>query len=113
MKYTRVPLGLVGAALSAAVWAGNPIGPALRFALSAQGLPQEGVWKGTPVLADINGDGLLDLAAHSLQGTGASVWLGMARGDGLKPRRAFKVSRPSVEGVGLPLGTSTAMAGWT
>ncbi|MBV8356716.1 MAG: VCBS repeat-containing protein [Deltaproteobacteria bacterium] len=38
------------------------------------------MWKSTPVLADINGDGFVDLAALSRLGNGAHVWLGDGKG---------------------------------
>jgi len=38
------------------------------------------MWKSTPALGDTNGDGLLDLAAHSRLEHGAQVWLGNGQG---------------------------------
>ncbi len=55
-------------------------GPAPRFALSAGGLAETGMWKCTPVLADINRDGHLDLLAINRLGDGAHVWLGDGKG---------------------------------
>jgi hypothetical protein len=40
----------------------------LTFVLSADGLPQDGMWKSTPVFADINGDGFPDLIALCASG---------------------------------------------
>jgi len=54
--------------------------PAPKFALSASGLPEAGMWKCTPVLADINRDGHLDILAINRLGDGAHVWLGDGRG---------------------------------
>lgn len=52
----------------------------LRFVLAAEGLPQDGLWKSTPVFADINEDGFLDLAAIVRKGEGAHVWIGDGTG---------------------------------
>src|SRR3954471_9095530 len=52
----------------------------LKYALAAQALPQDGIWKSTPVFADVNEDGFLDLAAHPRLGAGAHVWLGDGKG---------------------------------
>lgn len=56
-------------------------GPALKFALAAGGLPESGIWKCTPVLADINRDGHLDILAISRLGDGTHVWLGDGKGN--------------------------------
>src|ERR1700751_1955457 len=46
-------------------------GPYLKWELAPNGLPSDGMWKSTPVLADIKGDGFLDLAAIARLGNGA------------------------------------------
>lgn len=51
-----------------------------RFALATEGLPRDGLWKSTPVFADVNKDGFLDLAATIRKGDGARVWLGNGKG---------------------------------
>lgn len=56
-------------------------GPAPRFALSASGLAEIGMWKCTPVLADINRDGHLDILAINRLADGVHVWLGDGRGN--------------------------------
>lgn len=55
-------------------------GPVPKFTLAASGLPGAGMWKCTPVLADINRDGHLDILAINRLGDGAHVWLGDGRG---------------------------------
>jgi hypothetical protein len=50
------------------------------FRLSVQGLPEDGLFKGVPILTDINGDTHLDLIAHERKGSGARVWLGDGAG---------------------------------
>ncbi|MGH6813223.1 MAG: FG-GAP repeat domain-containing protein [Methylocella sp.] len=50
------------------------------------------MWKSTPVFADVNGDGSLDLAALPRLGNGAHVWLGDGKG----------TWRDASEGLGLP-----------
>jgi FG-GAP-like repeat/FG-GAP repeat len=52
----------------------------LKYVLATKGLPQDGIWKSTPVFADINEDGFLDLAALPRLGKGAQVWLGDGKG---------------------------------
>lgn len=54
--------------------------PAFRYRLVADGLPVEGRWKSTPVFADVNQDGFLDLATHPRLAEGARVWLGNGKG---------------------------------
>lgn len=46
------------------------------YSLKTQGLPSGGFWKSTPVLTDINQDGILDLATHSRDENSTHVWLG-------------------------------------
>ena len=53
----------------------------LRFTLSRSGLPEAGNWKCDPVLADVNGDGFMDLAAHVRLDKGPQVWLGDGQGN--------------------------------
>jgi hypothetical protein len=52
----------------------------LRFHLATQGLPNTGRWKSAPAIADINKDGILDLAVHPRLENGARAWLGSAQG---------------------------------
>ena len=52
----------------------------LHFVLAAGGLAEKGKWKGAPLLADVNQDGLLDLVATSRLGDGVHVWLGDGHG---------------------------------
>jgi|WetSurMetagenome_2_1015567.scaffolds.fasta_scaffold48883_2 hypothetical protein len=56
-------------------------GPAPKFKLSTAGLAQTGMWKSTPLVMDINGDGHLDVLAISRLGDGAHVWLGDGKGN--------------------------------
>jgi len=70
-------------------------GPAPKFSLSANGLAESGLWKCTPTLADINGDGHLDILAINRLGDGAHVWLGDGRGNW----------RESSEGLANPRGS--------
>lgn len=50
------------------------------FRLAAEGLPDEGMWKCHPAIADINGDGFPDIAAIARKGDGPRVWLGDGTG---------------------------------
>jgi hypothetical protein len=51
-----------------------------KFVLRSEGLPDEGMWKCHPALADVNHDGQLDLIAISRKEPGLRVWLGSADG---------------------------------
>lgn len=55
----------------------------VRYAPCSEGLPRDKVamWKCDPIFADVNGDGLMDLAANPRLGKGPKVWLGNGRGD--------------------------------
>ena len=46
-----------------------------RFVPASEGLPTKGEWRTHPALADIDGDGDLDLAGHIRKGKGAHAWL--------------------------------------
>src|SRR5262245_47496705 len=52
----------------------------LKYVLATTGLPHDAMWKSTPVFADVNEDGFLDLAALPRLGQGAHVWLGDGKG---------------------------------
>ena len=52
----------------------------LRFRQSAAGLPATGRWKSTPAVADVNHDGILDLAVHPRLERGPRAWLGDGKG---------------------------------
>jgi len=54
--------------------------PAVTFSLHVAGLPTEGNYKCDPTLADVNGDGRLDLAAHARLARGPLVWWGGGQG---------------------------------
>lgn len=54
--------------------------PPVRYVLCSNNLPTDGQWKGDPVLQDVNGDGLTDLAALPRLGNGPHIWHGDGRG---------------------------------
>jgi hypothetical protein len=58
------------------------------------------MWKSTPVFADINGDGFLDLAAIARLGDGAHVWLGDGKGNW----------SDASEGLGVPFSCGGGVA---
>jgi len=58
---------------------GSPRPPSLEYEAVGRGLPTQGIWKSVPLIADIDQDGFLDLAAVSRMGDGAHVWLGNGR----------------------------------
>jgi hypothetical protein len=74
--------------------------PELKWTLAANGLPGDGMWKSTPLLADFNGDGFLDLAALPRLGNGAHVWLGNGKG----------TWRDASDGLALPLSCGGGVA---
>jgi hypothetical protein len=47
----------------------------LEFVLDSEGLPTEGRWKSTPVVADVNDDGYADLVSEARLERGPYVWL--------------------------------------
>jgi len=56
----------------------------LRFRLASTGLPEESRWKCDPALADVNGDGHIDLAAHPRLERGPVIWFGDGAGNWTK-----------------------------
>jgi hypothetical protein len=62
-----------------------------HFRLAAEGLPADGLWKSTAAIADINGDGFLDLVVHPRLAKGPKAFLGNGLGQWLE----------SSEGLGM------------
>jgi hypothetical protein len=56
------------------------------------------MWKGTPLLVDINGDGHLDLLATARLGDGAHVWLGDGKGNWKDSSKGLTMKRGSCGG---------------
>ena len=73
--------------------------PAFRYRLAADGLPVEGRWKSTPVFADVNRDGFLDLAAHPRLAEGARVWLGNDKGTWTEASRGLAMETSCGGGI--------------
>jgi hypothetical protein len=80
-----------------------PEGPAPKFKLSANGLPQAGMWKSTPLVMDINKDGHLDVIAIARLGDGAHVWLGDGKGNWTESSSGLKMKTGSCGG-GVAVG---------
>jgi hypothetical protein len=76
--------------------------PPLGYVLATAGLITDGIWKSTPALVDINGDGFLDLAALPRLGEGARVWLGNGKGTWAEASRGLEM--PVSCGGGVALG---------
>ena len=55
--------------------------PPVTYALCSYNLPTTGQWKGDPVFQDVNGDGLMDLAALPRLGNGPHIWYGNGSGN--------------------------------
>ncbi|MCB9854571.1 MAG: VCBS repeat-containing protein [Phycisphaerales bacterium] len=72
-----------------------------RFQLFADGLPEEGMWKCHPAMADVNGDGLPDLAAIARKGDGPHVWLGDGKGTWRDSSQGLQGKRSCGGGVAL------------
>jgi hypothetical protein len=72
----------------------------LKWTLAARGLPQDGMWKSTPVFGDVNEDGIPDLAALPRLGQGARVWLGDGKG----------TWQDSSQGLSVPLSCGGGVA---
>ena len=53
----------------------------LEFVSAIQGLPTGGIWKSTPVVADFNADGFLDIAIHPRLDRTTRVFLGDGKGN--------------------------------
>ena len=71
----------------------------LKWTLGAKGLPQDGLWKSTPIFADVNEDGFLDLAALPRLGQGARVWLGDGKGTWRESSEGLKLDLSCGGGV--------------
>lgn len=83
----------------------GPRQPAIGFALRAAGLPETGMWKCDPVFRDVNGDGLVDLAALPRLGYGPRVWLGNGRGEWSESSNGLKYENKMRScGGGLSVG---------
>ena len=74
----------------------------LDFALSASGLPDKGMWKCTPAIADLNKDGHLDIIAMPRLGKGAQVFLGNGKGEWADSSQGLEM--PSSCGGGVAVG---------
>ncbi len=79
----------------------SPSGPGYR--LCAEGLPKTGMWKCDPVLADVNGDGRLDVAGLPRLGNGPAVWIQQADGTWRESSRGLREQKRSCGG-GLAVG---------
>lgn len=75
----------------------------VKFVPCMNGLPDWGMWKGDPIAADFNGDGLMDVAAIVRQGDGAHVWLGDGHGTWKDASKGLKIT-PNSCGGGLAAG---------
>lgn len=73
----------------------------LKFEISAGGLATQGMWKSTPVLVDMNGDGNLDLVAIARLGDGVHVWLGDGKGNWNDASDGLKMSSSCGGGVAV------------
>lgn len=87
MNCWRVWSGIIGLAVAtSAIGEEKPQkqeSPLLSYRLAVEGLPPKAplpIWKSTPVFADVNGDGFVDLAVMSRLGEGTQVWLGNGKG---------------------------------
>lgn len=71
------------------------------YTLAADGLPHKGIWKSTPVFADVNRDGDLDIVAHPRLGKGPRVWLGDGQGKWREASQGLEMALSCGGGVAL------------
>jgi hypothetical protein len=76
-----------------------PAPPPVTFAMITTGLPNDGNWKSDPVFADVNGDGLLDMAATPRVADGARVWFGDGKGNWKDSSSGLKMENSCGGGV--------------
>jgi hypothetical protein len=74
----------------------------IQFTLASEGLPMEGYWKSVPAIADVNGDGFLDIAVNPRLEKGPRVFLGNGRGVWRDSSRGLAMRRSC--GGGLQFG---------
>jgi hypothetical protein len=74
-------------------------GAQLKFALSASGLPDKGLWKSTPAVADINKHGLMALAVHPRLGKGPLVFLKNGAGEWVNSSQGLEMDASCGGGV--------------
>lgn len=93
-------LGMTATVAVAPAGAQTP-SPKLAFELSVAGLPADGRWKSTPVLADVNKDGNLDLVAHIRLGRKAGAWLGDGKGGWTDTSQGLAIPQATTCGGGV------------
>jgi len=71
----------------------------VKYALSADGLPEQGRWKSRPALVDINQDGFLDLAALPRLENGARVWLNDGAGNWIDASKGLEMTTSCGGGI--------------
>ncbi|MGO9018348.1 MAG: FG-GAP repeat domain-containing protein [Syntrophobacteraceae bacterium] len=74
-------------------------GAKLQFGLSASGLPDKGMWKTTPAVADINKHGLMALAVNPRLGKGAQVFLKNGAGEWVNSSQGLEMDNSCGGGV--------------
>ena len=81
--------------------AGGPRLARVSFDAASRGLPIHGIWKSTPAVADVNGDGFPDVIALPRLGHGVRVWLGNADGGWVEASRGLEVTGSCGGGVAV------------
>jgi hypothetical protein len=76
--------------------------PEPSFVSISDGLPEGQQWKCSPAFGDVNGDGLLDLAAIPRKGKGACVWINRLQGPWVESSDGL--SMESSTGGGIDFG---------
>lgn len=72
--------------------------PRVRFSECSTGLPHSGMWKCDPVFTDVNGDGIMDVAAVARKSNGPHVWLGDGHGSWTDSSQGLNVGVTSCGG---------------
>lgn len=69
----------------------RPPAATANFRIAPEGLPAQGFWKSTPLVADVNKDGFPDIVVHPRLGKGPKVLLGNGKGQWTDSSRGLEM----------------------
>lgn len=81
--------------------AAPPPAATARFRIAPEGLPKDGFWKSTPLVADVNRDGFADIVVHPRLAKGPRVLLGNGKGQWTDSSRGLEMERSCGGGMQL------------